>query len=1793
VVIAAGHTITVSDTRSIDQLTVSGNLTINNGFVLTIADGTGTDLTVNATGVVTNNGTLTLAFDPPPPPIFNATAVINGTLNNSGTITNAAPARLSFGANSVYNHQHTTVAGVIPSATWNATSTCQVTGYTSNAAAPTGLNQTFGHFTWNTPLLENYINLAGVLTTVTGNLTITNVPSTYIALTESTNYNLVVGGNLTISDSYISANASGTVSIQVAGSTTFSNNNDLTMVFDGSTTLDCNGSLTIDGGTNNLTYDGPGNLIITTTGDFSLLNAPAINNAGSGTYTLTFDGLAASPQAFTASQALTGFSYVIQNGSQVNVGSGSAFIGTGAFTLQGGATLGVGSVNGLTTGTTQGAVRVTGTRTYTTGSNIIYNGSVGQSLGTEWGTSGALNGIAVNLEIANTSVQGVTNSAVGGTSLVGRLRLTQGSLNIGTSNVLVISGDFEAFSSPTRTGTIGGSSSSDLQIIGSGSMTGTLNFTTSANTLKNFAIGRNTDITLGTDLTIATGGVLSFTASGNLIINGLTLTVNGNITQAAAGAISSSVNTSNIIIGGTGALTTFPLASGSLFNNITFSRTSGSYTWGSNATISGILDLTSGTLTRSSSITMGTGSTFRRSAGTTYVGTVPDAVTRYSVSYLGTLTTSSELPATGDNFLENLTTSGDVTLDKDIIINGNLNINSGTLLAGSHNISMLGATFAINGGTFSMNTGSTLTFGRVGSATLMSGSSINNSQYGNFTIAASASVTAPNANIIINGSWDNSGTFTPGTGTVTFGGSAQDIDAAGQSFFNLATAGSGTKTLTNALDVNGTLTIGSGTTLSAGTNTINIAGTWTNSGTFTPGTGTVIFDGTTQSINNSGQAFNNLTIATASSTKTLAAALDVDGNLVINANATLDVSASNYNLNVARTFTNNGTLNPRSGTVIFDGGTNQTINGATNTTFNNITVNKANNSQATFGTDQSIAGVLTLTDGVFNPNAHFTMLSSPTRDARIAQLGATASIAATSMTVQRYLPNTSAGQEYRYLASPVTNATVFGWKDDFPITGTFTDPSTKPEWPQFPNLDVTFPTLYRYNEAIAGNPALNSRYESYPVNGTASTAATLTNGRGYTAYIRQTTPITIELIGVAASGNVPIVISNTTGGGVASDAGWNLIGNPYASPIHWNNVTRPAGVQTQIAFKDNTDNIGLGAGQYLYYTQGGAGIPGVFDGTIAAGQAFWVRNTAANTSPTLTFQEDDKQPVNSPPFIREAIQDMLRVNVASTTSADELLIGFNQNAADGADVDFDAYKLKNQYINFSSLSTDNNEMAINILGPLTCSKQIPLHLNTVTVGGHTFTFSQIDSFDENIEIRLLDTFTSETINITEENSTYEFQVTSDPNSFGNNRFKIFIGYPTVDLTVGVEAMNICQGNDANIKIQAPQAGVVYYATLNGNTISPEMVATAAADLTLSIPKSNLTTNENHIVLMARSAGCTAVPLNNSATISIESIPGVSGVTNDARCGEGQVTLKASGAPANGGYNWYLTEDATDAIAGESASSFVTPVLTKTKTYFVAAVNSLGCEGGRMAVTATITYPYDIVGVTGAEACSGSSMNLSATGAPADGSYHWYVNQGGSEPVPGQSGATFTTPELTASTTYYVAAVNAAGCEGARVPVTAAITVLEDATITVAGNTLTSGATTGNQWYLNGNIIPGATSKTYVASESGVYKLVVTSGTCSTQVEREFAVTGDINDGLNGYVLYPNPSAGMIYVEVATPDAVTVSVKNTLGAEVAGAELKQDGEMRKGQLDISGHANGMYMVVIKHGDKTVIKKIVKN
>ncbi len=145
-------------------------------------------------------------------------------------------------------------------------------------------------------------------------------------------------------------------------------------------------------------------------------------------------------------------------------------------------------------------------------------------------------------------------------------------------------------------------------------------------------------------------------------------------------------------------------------------------------------------------------------------------------------------------------------------------------------------------------------------------------------------------------------------------------------------------------------------------NAVTVAGSWdVNGGTFT-GFGTVTFVSTgSETIKSGGQSFENIAFNGNGGMWTLQDALDVNGSLTIGTNATLDVSASNYSINVAGSWFNSGTFNARNGTVVLDGGIQQTINGST--TFYNFT--KQISGSSSFlnfqeGTTQTILGTLTL-----------------------------------------------------------------------------------------------------------------------------------------------------------------------------------------------------------------------------------------------------------------------------------------------------------------------------------------------------------------------------------------------------------------------------------------------------------------------------------------------------------------------------------------------------------------------------------------------------------------------------------------------------------------------------------------------------------------------------------------------------------------------------------------------------------------------------------------------------------------
>src|ERR1019366_5238143 len=131
-------------------------------------------------------------------------------------------------------------------------------------------------------------------------------------------------------------------------------------------------------------------------------------------------------------------------------------------------------------------------------------------------------------------------------------------------------------------------------------------------------------------------------------------------------------------------------------------------------------------------------------------------------------------------------------------------------------------------------------------------------------------------------------------------------------------------------------------------------------------------------------------------------------------------------------------------------------------------------------------------------------------------------------------------------------------------------------------------------------------------------------------------------------------------------------------------------------------------------------------------------------------------------------------------------------------------------------------------------------------------------------------------------------------------------------------------------------------------------------------------------------------------------------------------------------------------------------------------------------------------------CTGGSVILSSSSASGN---QWSLD---GNPI---GGATNQAYSATASGNYTVV-VTTSGCSSSPsagttvtvnpIPPTPTITPGGPTTFCTGGSvTLTSSSASGNQWYLNGNPIGGATNTTYAATASGNYTVVVTTSGCSS------------------------------------------------------------------------------------------------
>jgi len=268
---------------------------------------------------------------------------------------------------------------------------------------------------------------------------------------------------------------------------------------------------------------------------------------------------------------------------------------------------------------------------------------------------------------------------------------------------------------------------------------------------------------------------------------------------------------------------------------------------------------------------------------------------------------------------------------------------------------------------------------------------------GTLTINASAPLTVTGTQTLnVKGDWSNGGTYTKGTETVSFSGTAaaQAIGGANAtSFTNLTIANtSATVSANTNINVSSTMTVNPSAVFSPAAavvlNTSGAAGTITGSGTIqvtriaatadyvnqykfstnTLTSMTVDYTGAgPQTIDSTVGNYGALKTTT-SNTKTLGGNVTVNGGVTIGSGTTLDVSGSNFAMNVGGDWTNNGgTFTPQGGTVTFNSTTGaQAIAGsAISQTFNKLTVNKSGQTLSVSGstTTLTLNSDLTITAG--------------------------------------------------------------------------------------------------------------------------------------------------------------------------------------------------------------------------------------------------------------------------------------------------------------------------------------------------------------------------------------------------------------------------------------------------------------------------------------------------------------------------------------------------------------------------------------------------------------------------------------------------------------------------------------------------------------------------------------------------------------------------------------------------------------------------------------------------------------
>lgn len=697
------------------------------------------------------------------------------------------------------------------------------------------------------------------------------------------------------------------------------------------------------------------------------------------------------------------------------------------------------------------------------------------------------------------------------------------------------------------------------------------------------------------------------------------------------------------------------------------------------------------------------------------------------------------------------------------------------------------------------------------------------------TIGSGAKIDANSLNLSVGGNWVNNGgslTATP-TGTVTFNGtSAQSISgSAATTFNNLTLNNSNGLILGGSVNaaVNGVLNFTSGV-ITTGTNKIIIGST----GSVTRTSGHV-FGNLQKNVATGTNVNRTFEIGDASSANYTPATLNfasvsTAGDLVVKTISGDHPSIASSNLIATKSVNRYWTLtNSGVGFTTYDGiftFLSSDLDGSANT--NNLSIgtySASTWSYPTVGTKTAISTQMTglstfgdfqlgemyskislATGGNWNNTGTWTEGALPTASDNVL-IKSTGTV---TVNITDAICNDIAIQSGGVLQiAPAKALTVNGTftnnagnagfvlQSDDNGTGTFVDNVTTPNTSVGATVQQYLPAVRNWYMSTpvdgATAPSGNIYYRYIEAGNNGSTWTPVTSGSGFVPLagyivVPSVAASPIEFSGTLNTGNQSITDLTST---ATAKTGFNLVGNPYPSYVDWMSATktnlsttiwyRTRNAETTPAYVfdtyNETPNIGTNNN----------GI-GAVTAMIPPMQAFWVR-VDANKTGSLSFSNAIRShrevSTNNfrAPAVKNATNQILRLQLTNGTYSDETVVYFNANASGGFN-NYDSPKMFNG--NTSAISEiytaeGTEKLVINGMSTIPYNTEIPLYfnVNASKAASFTLTATELSNFEQGTSVVIKNNKTGE-LQLISDGSDYTFNPAEATN---NPAFSIIIKAP--------------------------------------------------------------------------------------------------------------------------------------------------------------------------------------------------------------------------------------------------------------------------------------------------------------------------------------------------------------------------------------------------------------------------------